>query len=102
MESIFNCHDSSEFVTVASKNPSRMEFVDITKFQFLGFTEYFLNICLASIFSSRISIGKISLIFNNRLTLLLSAPHRGLLNYLVSQLNLLSNRPMWKKGDVFL
>ncbi|HYZ59944.1 MAG TPA: hypothetical protein VE544_09845, partial [Nitrososphaeraceae archaeon] len=44
--------------TVASKNPSLWEFVDIMKFQFFGFEEYLSKRYRASVLSSKISILK--------------------------------------------
>ncbi len=58
MESILSCQTSSVLDTVASKNPSLWEFVDIMKFQFFGFEEYLSKRYLASVLSSKISIVK--------------------------------------------
>jgi hypothetical protein len=44
--------------TVASKNPSRWDLVDIMKFQFFGLEEYFSKRYFANVLSSKISILK--------------------------------------------
>jgi hypothetical protein len=56
MESILSCHTSSVLDTVASKNPSLWELVEIIKFQFFGFDEYLPKRYFASTLSSKISI----------------------------------------------
>src|SRR5215208_3043745 len=65
IESILSCQTSSVLDTVASKNPSRWELVDIMKFQFFGFEEYLSKRYFASVLSSKISILK-QIVLNDR------------------------------------
>jgi hypothetical protein len=67
MESSLSCQTSSVFETIASKNPSLIEDVEMTKFQFLGLEQYFSNRCLAITLSSIMSIVNMNIMTHDNM-----------------------------------